>query len=104
MMCTLFMNSQLIISKAWHKLPNFKHRFFGKNYPKLLEIKLKYDPNMLFWATPGVGADLMSVRDDRVCRISKSGEHTNAPVAPDADNQNTALYVKERPSYPKLYR
>jgi hypothetical protein len=59
---------------------------------------------MVFWVTPGIGAGAMTVRDGRVCRISKGGEHTNAPVAPDADNQNTVMYVKERPSYPKLYQ
>lgn len=46
----------------------------------------------------------MAIRDGRLCRISKSGEHTNAPVAPDSDNLNTVMYVKEQPSYPKLYR
>jgi hypothetical protein len=84
-------------------LPGWKQRFYGKNYDKLLEIKQKYDPDMLFWCSPCVGADKMVVKDGRLCKTDSAVVNESVAVPPDADNQNTTPYAPEAPSYPLLY-
>jgi hypothetical protein len=37
---------------------NWKQNYWGENYPRLLEIKKKYDPDNLFRVHHGVGSDL----------------------------------------------
>jgi len=51
--------------------------FWGSNYERLSQIKTKYDPDMLFWISPGINADYMRVTDGRVCKCT----------APPAENQ-----------------
>ncbi|KAF1850545.1 FAD-binding domain-containing protein [Cucurbitaria berberidis CBS 394.84] len=41
----------------------WKEAFFGNNYPKLAQIKRKYDPEGVFWAVGAVGSDEWEVRD-----------------------------------------
>ena len=36
---------------------NWQTAFWGANYPKLLEIKRKYDPDGLFFVHHGVGSE-----------------------------------------------
>ncbi|KAF1948736.1 FAD-binding domain-containing protein [Byssothecium circinans] len=49
--------------------PNWKVDYFGANYPQLLAIKKKYDPNDLFYAIASVGNDVWKVAGDgRLCR------------------------------------
>ncbi|TGO19531.1 hypothetical protein BPAE_0340g00020 [Botrytis paeoniae] len=49
--------------------PDWKDSFYGKNYQRLSEIKSKYDPNGLFYATTAVGSDEFKVDDmGRVCK------------------------------------
>lgn len=48
--------------------PNFQEVFYGGNYERLLEIKNKYDPNHIFYATTGVGSESWTVSNDgRMC-------------------------------------
>ncbi|KAK3082323.1 hypothetical protein LTS18_004235 [Coniosporium uncinatum] len=75
--------------------PGWKEAFWGSNYERLAEIKTKYDPEMVLWASPGVGADLMEVVDGRVCRVGGTAGGKNADadadadgVAPAGDNRN----------------
>ncbi|KAH7392252.1 FAD binding domain-containing protein [Phaeosphaeria sp. MPI-PUGE-AT-0046c] len=43
--------------------------FFGKNFPKLDEIKRKWDPENMFYILKGVGSDKWSVsKEGRMCR------------------------------------
>ena len=42
--------------------PDWQQSFFGANYPRLLEIKNKYDPTGLFWAVTAVGSEGWSVK------------------------------------------
>lgn len=43
--------------------------FFGKNFPKLDQIKRKWDPENVFYILKGVGSDKWSVgKDGRMCR------------------------------------
>ncbi|KAK6082379.1 long-chain-fatty-acid-CoA ligase [Seiridium cupressi] len=47
---------------------DWKTQFYGTNYPRLLEIKHKYDPHSVFWAVTAVGSDALSVAPDgRLC-------------------------------------
>jgi FAD/FMN-containing dehydrogenase len=61
--------------------PNFQWSFYGSHYPKLLEIKQRYDPANLFYAHTAVGSEFFEVR-------TESG-------APD---ENGKLCVNENPS------
>ncbi|OAA55515.1 FAD binding domain-containing protein [Niveomyces insectorum RCEF 264] len=42
--------------------PNFQQAFFGSNYPRLLEIKRKYDPLDVFYAVNAVGSERWAVK------------------------------------------
>jgi len=43
--------------KADPQTPNWKQAFFGENYEALHAIKLKYDPDHVFYASQMVGSD-----------------------------------------------
>ncbi|KOS23055.1 6-hydroxy-D-nicotine oxidase [Escovopsis weberi] len=58
--------------------PFWQDDLYGGNYPRLLEIKRKYDPNSLFYAVTGVGSEEWEVRsteqgfrtqNGRLCRV-----------------------------------
>ncbi|KAK8061450.1 hypothetical protein PG994_007816 [Apiospora phragmitis] len=57
------------MNEADFRQPDFQEAFFGTvNYPKLLEIKRKWDPRGLFYATAAVGSEAYTVLDDgRLC-------------------------------------
>jgi len=58
------------MNEADFRQPNFQEVFFGANYPALLAIKLKWDPNFFFYATKGVGSEIWNVADDgRMCQV-----------------------------------
>ena len=40
--------------------PNWQSEFWGSNYPRLLRIKNKYDPQTVFWVHHGVGSERSS--------------------------------------------
>jgi hypothetical protein len=43
--------------------------FFGANFPKLEQIKRKYDPESMFYILKGVGSDRWNISDEgRMCR------------------------------------
>lgn len=43
--------------------PEWQNDYFGTNYEKLLELKLKWDPSGVFWCKPCVGHEMWGVRD-----------------------------------------
>ena len=59
--------------------PDWKHEFYGEQYARLVEIKKKYDPRGLFYATTGIGSDQWEIRgapdlgvttqNGRLCRV-----------------------------------
>jgi hypothetical protein len=49
--------------------PDFQNEFWGINYPRLYEIKQKWDPNGIFIARKGVGSEDWD--DDGLCRIKR---------------------------------
>ena len=40
--------------------PNWQEAFWGSNYPRLLSVKSKYDPDGLFFVHHGVGSERWS--------------------------------------------
>jgi len=72
-------------NEAFPLSENWQQDFWGANYPKLSQLKAKYDPKMLLWVSPGINADYYEVRDNRVCkRLTKYVQKT----APPTDNRN----------------
>lgn len=58
------------LSEADFQQPNFQQTLFGSNYPRLLAIKDKYDPNDIFYTLTGVGSERWTVEvDGRLCRV-----------------------------------
>ena len=58
--------------------PKWQEDFYGDKYSRLLEIRKKYDPGHLFYATTAVGSDEWEVVDGeqgvqtqngRLCRV-----------------------------------
>jgi hypothetical protein len=53
---------------------------------------------MVFWNTPGINADLMQVRDGRVCKVGglvgSINSITNSGAVIPGDNNNTATNYK----------
>jgi hypothetical protein len=99
-------NGGAYVNEAWDKHPNFKQTFWGHHYPKLLEIKQKYDPKFVFYVTPGIGSDLMSgVKEERGhMRLCKKAVSTADGSAPDGDNLNRGDHEKSVVSWPLLYQ
>ncbi|KAJ5465250.1 uncharacterized protein N7458_000936 [Penicillium daleae] len=57
------------INEADFQQKDWQETFFGSNYPKLLEIKQKYDPNGLLYDRIAVGSEKWTVHTDgRMCR------------------------------------
>ncbi|OBT65761.1 hypothetical protein VE03_03276 [Pseudogymnoascus sp. 23342-1-I1] len=57
------------MNEADFRQPDYKEAFFGSNYPKLLDIKNKWDEDYLFYATNSVGSDHWNVAPDgRMCK------------------------------------
>ncbi|VUC29520.1 unnamed protein product [Clonostachys rosea] len=59
------------VSEATFDNPNWKEDYFGRNYDRLLEIKMKYDPNFALWQHISVGADAYwkVTEAGRLCRV-----------------------------------
>lgn len=51
--------------------PNWQQAFWGVNYQKLYDIKVKYDPSGVFWAPATPGAELWTlVGEKQLCKSS----------------------------------
>jgi hypothetical protein len=86
----LIISTDSLIIQARQDEVDYKEQFWGPHYPKLLEIKKKYDPNMVFWITPGVNADAMHVgKSGRVCTAGPNhAAVSQSRVAPVPDTNN----------------
>jgi hypothetical protein len=70
----------------------------------LSKIKSKWDPDMLFYVTPGINADHMIAKDGRLCKADGSTIKTAMNAAPYGDNENIWLGEINPPSFPQLYQ
>ena len=50
-------NGGAYVSESNYFEKNFQQAYWGSNYPRLLEIKKKYDPSGLFTVHNGVGSE-----------------------------------------------
>ncbi|OTA99520.1 hypothetical protein M426DRAFT_67659 [Hypoxylon sp. CI-4A] len=59
------------MNEATYDNPNWKQDYFGENYARLLEVKHKYDPGHVLWASAAVGSDEVwaLAEDGRLCTI-----------------------------------
>ncbi|QDS68944.1 hypothetical protein FKW77_008585 [Venturia effusa] len=86
------------VNEASYLTPDWKEAFWGPHYERLSQIKKQYDPEHLFWVTPGIDAEYWSVRPDgRLCKstdltsqVSKAKE-----IAPKGDNPNFVNQKKD---------
>jgi len=77
-------------NEAYALEEDWKTSFWGANYEKLSQIKSKYDPEVLFWVTPGINADHMEVREGRVCKVTKVVSSRTPPLT---DNLNRGRLI-----------
>jgi hypothetical protein len=59
---------------------------------------------MVFYVTPGINADLVIAKGDRLCMVQGPSPEYLSESAPIGDNQNIAPHVKDYVSFPQLYR
>lgn len=63
-------NGAAYLNEADFNQPNWQKTFYGSNYPRLLSIKQRYDPDGIFWAKTAVGSEGWEVADDgRLCKV-----------------------------------
>ncbi|KAK0634263.1 hypothetical protein B0T17DRAFT_611304 [Bombardia bombarda] len=63
-------NGAAYMNEADPQQSDFKEVFFGAHYPRLLQIKDKYDPHGMFYAVTAVGSDRWAEQSDgRLCRV-----------------------------------
>jgi hypothetical protein len=58
---------------------------------------------MVFYVTPGVNADHVSVSGDRVCLVRGALPATPLFAPPIGDNHNKAPFVQDYVSFPKIF-
>jgi FAD/FMN-containing dehydrogenase len=58
--------------------PNWQQSFWGANYPKLQQIKKKYDPGMLFYVHHGVGTEGWAIDDNGI--VGTGVQTTDGPL------------------------
>lgn len=64
-------HSGAYMNEADFRQPNFQRAFFGVNYPRLRQIKAKYDPFDMFYGITAVGSDEWTEQEDgRLCRTA----------------------------------
>ena len=65
-------NAAAYLNEANFNRPNWQQAFYGTNYPKLVSIKKKYDPNGIFWGPTVVGSEAWaSAADGRLCKTGR---------------------------------
>jgi FAD/FMN-containing dehydrogenase len=52
--------------------PDWQQSFWGSNYPRLQQIKKKYDPDMLFYVHHGVGTEGWAIDDNGIVGVQST--------------------------------
>jgi hypothetical protein len=61
------------LNEANYKQHNWQEEMYGSNYPRLLQIKNKYDPESLLYVNAGVGSEAwFEDTDGRLCRAEEN--------------------------------
>jgi hypothetical protein len=77
------------VNEASYLTPRWKTAFWGSNYDRLSQIKKHYDPQHIFWVTPGINADYWTVQTDgRLCKATSTPGNQAKEIAPKSDNPN----------------
>lgn len=59
------------LNEAHFDTPNWQEEFYGANYPRLEEIKWRYDPEGIFYARTAVGSEKWAEDEEgRLCRVA----------------------------------
>jgi len=66
---TLDPTSGAYVNEADPWEPNWQQAFWGTNYPRLLSIKKKVDPEDVFWCSPCVGNEGWEEIEGTLCRV-----------------------------------
>ena len=61
-------------------MPDWQQANWGTNYPRLLELKRKYDPQNLFIVRQGVGSEFWDDEQDGEGEVDQLGEHEYEPI------------------------
>ena len=59
-------------------ISDWQQSFWGDNYPRLAQIKSKYDASMLFYVHHGVGTEGWRIEDGGI--IGKGVQSTDGPL------------------------
>jgi hypothetical protein len=62
-------NMGAYVNEADANEPNFQQAFWGDNYPRLLDIKRRYDPSDVLWCTPCVGNERWEEVGNMLCKV-----------------------------------
>ncbi|TGO82544.1 hypothetical protein BPOR_0809g00050 [Botrytis porri] len=63
-------NGAAYLNEADFQEPDWQNLFYGENFDRLSDIKLKYDPQQIFYALGAVGSEKWTERPDgRLCRV-----------------------------------
>jgi hypothetical protein len=62
-------DSGAYVNEADANEPNFQQAFWGSNYPRLLDIKRRFDPDDVFWCMPCVGNERWHEVGNLLCRV-----------------------------------
>ena len=66
------------MNEADHSLRSWKEDFYGSNYPRLREVKARYDPEDLFYGITAVGSEAWTVAGNgRMCRTSLTWDNAS---------------------------
>jgi hypothetical protein len=93
----------LTCRQASVKNPDWKRSFWGENYDRLSAIKSKWDPEHIFYVTPGINADNMMAKDGRLCKVVGPAMKWANDMAPPNDNSNKYIPPFEATTFPWLY-
>jgi hypothetical protein len=92
MQCGQFFSYLIFDHQCLPQEPKYKEAMWGSNYRRLYDLKSLYDPDRVFWVTPGVGAEDFTVKNGRLCRTRPLSALFNPQrddgVAPTNDNRN----------------